>query len=100
MRIVGTSRISQPSQPSRRDRPVLSAASDGLVEVTPLRRTAPPSYTLSRPDPFFITQLIATAEQSPQTRALRRAEVSEVEAAYRAVANRNAAATGSTRRMA
>jgi hypothetical protein len=99
MRIVGTSRVSQPT-PSRRDGPAMAAASDALVEVTPLRRTAPPGYSLSRPDPFFITQLIATAEQSPQTRELRRAAVSDVEAAYRAVANQNAAVTGVTRRMA
>ncbi|MDB5620582.1 hypothetical protein [Tardiphaga sp.] len=70
----------------------MPAAADALVEVTPLRRGAPMGYSLSRPDPFFITQLIATAEQSPQTRALRRAEISDVEAAYRAVANQNAAA--------
>jgi len=70
-----------------------------MVAVAPPLRS-PPAYTLSRPDPFFLTQLIATAEQSPQTRALRRAEVSDVEAAYRAVANQNAAIAGVTRRMA
>jgi hypothetical protein len=100
MRIVGTSRISQSSPPLRRDGGTAPTVSDALVEVTPLRRTAPPAYSLSRPDPFFITQLLATAEQSPQTRALRRADVSDVEAAYRAVANQNAAVTGITRRMA
>lgn len=100
MRIVGTSRISQTSPPLRRDGRSARVATDALVEVTPLRRTAPPAYTLSRPDPFFITQLLATADQIPQTRALRRAEVSDVEAAYRAVANQNAAVTGVTRRMA
>jgi hypothetical protein len=78
----------------------MPAGSDAVVEVEPLRRTAPPAYSLSRPDPFFITQLIATAEQSPQTRSLRRAEVSDVQAAYRAVAERNATVTGVTRRMA
>jgi hypothetical protein len=100
MRIVGTSRTSQTSPPLRRAGAAVSAGTDALVEVTPLRRTAPPSYSLLRPDPFFITQLLATAEQSPQTRALRRADVSDVEAAYRAVANQNAAVTGVTRRMA
>lgn len=100
MRIVGTSRISQTSPPLRRDGGSARVATDALVEVTPPRRTAPPAYTLSRPDPFFITQLLATADQIPQTRALRRAEVSDVEAAYRAVANQNAAVTGVTRRMA
>lgn len=77
----------------------MSGSSEELVDVTPLQRTAPPAYSLSRPDPFFITQLLATAEQSPQTRALRRAEMSDAEAAYRAVADRNAAVTGVTRRV-
>ena len=88
MRIVGTSRISPVTPPSRRDRPAMPATSAEMVAVAPPLRSAP-AYTLSRPDPFFITQLIATAEQSPQTRNLRRADVSDVEAAYRAVANRN-----------
>ena len=78
----------------------MPAASAEMVAVTPPLRSAPVGYSLSRPDPFFLTQLIATAEQSPQTRALRRAAVSEVEAAYSAVANQNAAVTGYTRRIA
>lgn len=100
MRIVGTSRTSQTSRPLRRDGAAMSGPSDELVEVAPLRRTAPPAYSLSRPDPFFITQLLATADQIPQTRSLRRAEVSDVQAAYRAAADRNAAVTGVTHRMA
>jgi hypothetical protein len=36
-----------------------------------------------------VTHLIATAEQSPQTRILRRAATADVEAAYRSVANQN-----------
>jgi hypothetical protein len=99
MRIVGTSRIGQTSSPSRRDRPVVPAASAEMIATAP-PLCSPPAYSLSRPDPFFITQLIATAEQSPQTRALRRADVSDVEAAYGAVANRQAGATGYTRRIA
>ena len=91
MRIVGTSRISPVTPPSRRDRPAMPAISAEMVAVAPPLRSAPVGYSLSRPDPFFITQLIATAEQSPQTRNLRRADVSDVEAAYRAVANRNEA---------
>ena len=99
MRIVGTSRIGQTSSPSRRDRPAVPAASAAMVATAPPLRS-PPAYSLARPDPFFITQLIATAEQSPQTRALRRADVSDVQAAYGAVANRDLAVTGYTRRMA
>jgi hypothetical protein len=74
-------------------------ASVALVPMAPSTRTAPLSSGLSRPDPGFIAHLIATAEQSPQTRLLRRAEVSDVQAAYRAVANQNAGAPSLIIRM-
>lgn len=99
MRIVGTSRISRTPPRSRRDGTAVPDASGAIIETTAPRRTAPPTTSLSRPDPYFIIQLIATAEQSPQTRSLRRAEAAEVDAAYRAVANRRAAVAGVTRRI-
>jgi hypothetical protein len=37
----------------------------------------------SLPDPTFVTQLIATSEQFPQARNLRRGEVSDALEAYR-----------------
>ncbi len=37
---------------------------------------------LPRPDPSFVTQLIATAEQDPQTRSLRRASPADALSAY------------------
>jgi hypothetical protein len=37
----------------------------------------------SLPDPTFVTQLIATSEQFPQARSLRRAEVNDALEAYR-----------------
>ena len=37
---------------------------------------------LPRPDPSFVTQLIATAEQVPQTRTLRRASSADALSAY------------------
>ena len=37
---------------------------------------------LPRPDPSFVTQLIATAEQVPQTRGLRRATSADALSAY------------------
>jgi hypothetical protein len=37
---------------------------------------------LPRPDPSFVTQLIATAEQVPQTRTLRRAAPADALSAY------------------
>ena len=39
---------------------------------------------LPRPDPSFVTQLIATAEHMPQTRNLRRAEPADALSAYNA----------------
>jgi hypothetical protein len=46
-------------------------------EVTWARKMA-----LPRPDPSFVTQLIATAEQVPQTRNLRRAVPADALSAY------------------
>jgi hypothetical protein len=41
-----------------------------------------PKLPLPRPDPSFVTQLIATAEQVPQTRSLRRAAPADALSAY------------------
>jgi len=60
-----------------------------VAQVTPSGPSAPPSSGLSRPDPSFVTHLIAMAEQEPQTRVLRRAAVTDVDAAYRASAHQN-----------
>ena len=52
-----------------------------LVPLTPqvqwLRR-----LVVTRPDSTFITQLIATAEQEPQTRNLQRATYADAQMAY------------------
>jgi hypothetical protein len=49
----------------------------------PLQRSDKP-VKLSRPDPGFLTHLIATAEQVPQTRNHRRAAQADALTAYRA----------------
>lgn len=54
-----------------------------MVQTTRWSRPRP----MPRPSSIFITQLIATAEQDPQTRSLRRASASDANAAY--TANRN-----------
>ena len=41
---------------------------------------------MARPDPSFVAQLIATAEQAPQTRSLRRASPADAQTAYGASA--------------
>jgi hypothetical protein len=40
--------------------------------------------TFARPISTFVTQLIATAEQLPQTRPLRRATPADAQSAYKA----------------
>ncbi len=52
-----------------------------LVPVTASVRWLP-KRPLNRPDPGFITQLIATAEQVPQTRSLRRGSPADAQIAY------------------
>jgi hypothetical protein len=57
------------------------------VALVPMVRSATLSRAASqipRPDSIFITHLIATAEQLPQTRSLRRATPADAQSAYRA----------------
>lgn len=93
MSITATSRISPTtSHPMRRagdiviERETPQDSRSALTPTEPVSRPIPASLRVARPDPSFITHLIATAEQVPQTRALRRAEIVEVEAAYRKAA--------------
>jgi hypothetical protein len=56
-----------------------------LVQVTETTHwTHGPIRTLPRPNSIFVTHLIATVEQAPQTRSLRRATASDANAAYTA----------------
>ena len=54
-----------------------------LIPLAPPPRRAR-SFANPRPDSSFVTQLIATAEQLPQTRNLRRAAPADATSAYRA----------------
>jgi len=42
------------------------------------------SFAITRQDPSFVTQLIATAAHVPQTRQLRRASPEDAQSSYRA----------------
>jgi hypothetical protein len=64
-------------------------ASVALVPVVAAPRRLAVAQGLTRPNPSFVTHLIAMAEMSPQTRSLRRAAPEDVQAAYRSVANQN-----------
>ena len=57
------------------------AASTELVPLASDVRWLP-KMPLTRPDPSFITQLIATAERVPQTCHLRRGTAAEARIAY------------------
>jgi hypothetical protein len=57
-------------------------AGTALVPTTPASPHT--SLQMSRPDPTFVTHLIATAQQVPQTRHLRRAAPLEALSAYAA----------------
>ncbi len=52
-----------------------------LVPMVPAVQWSKPAH-LQLPDSTFVTQLIATAEQEPQTRALRRATLVDAQNAY------------------
>ena len=55
-----------------------------LVPVVQAARWQIPSRELPRPNSTFLTHLIATAEQVPQTRSLRRATPLDAQTAYNA----------------
>lgn len=54
------------------------------VELVPVAQTVnwSPKVAVSKTDPTFLAQLIATAEQAPQTRRLRRASLVDATTAY------------------
>ena len=66
------------------DGEVLDADAPDCVELVPV--TQPVHWRLkpamSRPDPSFLTHLIATAAQAPQTRSLRRGSPADARTAY------------------
>jgi hypothetical protein len=62
----------------------VAAESAALVPLAPSAHQAA-TFPLPRPDPTFLTHLIATAEQLPQTRNLRRAAPADALSAYRAL---------------
>jgi hypothetical protein len=59
------------------------------VPVVPYLARTRYSDQLSRPDPGFVTHLMAIEQQCPQTRVLRRAQPAEAMAAYRSVEHHN-----------
>jgi hypothetical protein len=72
----------------RDDDGVMAEANPPCVALVRVAQTAqwakPPIRPLPRPNSIFVTHLIATVEQVPQTRSLRRASASDANAAYTA----------------
>jgi hypothetical protein len=66
------------------DGEVLGADEPGCVELVPVTPSVRwlPKGPITRPDPGFVTQLIATAAQAPQTRSLRRGSLADAQTAY------------------
>jgi hypothetical protein len=66
------------------DGEVLDADQPGCVALVPVTQSVGwlPKGPIARPDPGFVTQLIATAAQAPQTRSLRRGSLADAQTAY------------------
>ena len=64
---------------------VVADAQPPCVALVPMVQSAPWSRVNSRPaqpDSIFVTHLLATAEQLPQTRSRRRATAADAQTAY------------------
>jgi hypothetical protein len=76
--------MSGTGRPGRLEEDVVTEVTPVSTELVPLACHVhwPPKIAVTRPDPSFVTQLIATAEQAPQTRVLRRGSCADALAAY------------------
>lgn len=85
MTISGIGRTAAaPSERIRASQDDAAAPGRALVPVAPVLRTQAPRRQprAARPDAAFVAHLIATAAQTPQTRALRRASPADALASY------------------
>jgi hypothetical protein len=66
------------------DGEVLGADAPACVALVPVTQTLhwTRKSTTARPDPTFLAHLIATADQAPQTRNMRRASIEDAQTAY------------------
>ena len=62
----------------------VNADEPACVELVPVTQSVHwfSRPVIARPDPTFVTHLIATADQAPQTRSLRRASLADAQTAY------------------
>jgi hypothetical protein len=97
MKIAGADQISVtasaiPPRVVRDDDTRTTVLGTALVAVSPAPDCRPTSSYAPRHDAFFVAQLIAVAQRSPQTRPLRRATPQDAGAAYRSATVQNRAA--------
>jgi hypothetical protein len=85
------------------DEGVVLDAKPACVALVPVVPSAQwwqnPGPQRSRPSSIFVTQLIATAEQEPQTRGLRRATLADANTAYSANQHPRQGAASRTRQI-
>lgn len=84
-----------------RDGEVLDAGGSACVALVPVTQTVQWSRKSAtvRPDPSFVAHLIATADQAPQTRSLRRASIEDARTAYGAHPQERRSVTRRTRQV-
>jgi hypothetical protein len=91
-----------PSEQAVEDGVVLDAK-PGCVALVPVIPSAQwsqnPGQPWSLPSSIFVTQLIATAEQEPQTRGWRRATLADAQTAYSANKNPGQGTASRTRQI-
>lgn len=83
------------------DGEVLDADAPACVELVPVSQHVrwSPKPAMARPDPVFVTHLIATADHVPQTCSLRRASPADAQNAYGARALERRSVTRRTRQV-
>ncbi len=91
---MATGPITRGKPAPRSERAAETAGGRALIAVTPPARSDRPPSLSRRPSASFLAQLIATAQQAPQTRARRRADPDVAITSYRATATDTGAAAG------
>ena len=83
------------------DGEILDADAPACVELVPVTQSVhwSPKRAMARPDPTFVTHLIATADQAPQTRSLRRGSLADAQTAYGAHPQERRSVTRRTRQV-
>ena len=83
------------------DGEILDADGSACVELVPVTQSVhwSPKRAMAQPDPTFVTHLIATADQAPQTRSLRRGSLADAQTAYGARAQERRSVARRTRQV-